>query len=564
MKKTLFLLGLAGISLVACKKETEETTQNPSNATSLSELTVPEDFNWSNSFKGRLDLTLQADDNFNTESKLIQIVDELGNVLESKKVASNKVTFYLNLPQTEGTYYAYFPSTGDKMELKGTGSAAFKVHTNLETQIEEMIKNAVPANRRKASYKKSAATNLLVNGDFSQNDFKGFYNGYNVGAWYKWNDNYTWDTENGSKAWRAKNKKYSYISQLINISSGDSVIVNTDCYASAYGNAYVGIYFYNTQGQSLGGNFHALQSGLNNSTVAEAVRSGAVQAEVILYGYNKTWFDNVTTETVSAILDADNDGVEDSQDEFPNDPSKAYTASYPTAGTQKVAFEDMWPYQGDFDFNDMVIDTRIDYTLNANSELVDAQFSITLQACGAGLNNGLAINFVDASKNPMQSSIISSVNGATIDPDNTNGIIVFNDAFAAQSSYYTNTGTGADATPEEFTFSVTFASGVSQAIIPDWYIFRTNNRGQEVHLSGFSGSAAADTQLYGTADDVNGTYKTAAGLPWAIEVTSYDSFQHPMEKVDILIAYPNFQQWATSGGLLNLDWFETPDITKIF
>lgn len=565
MKKTLFLLGVAGLFLVACKKEkAEDNSQNPSNATSLNQLKVPEDFNWSNSFKGRLDITLQSDDNFNTDGKLIQIVDELNNVLESKKVTSDNVTFYLNLPQTEGTYFVRLPSTGDKMELKGTGSATFKINTNLETEIEGMIQNAVPANRRKLSHKKSSTANLLVNGDFSQNDFKSIYSTYTVGAWYKYNDNFTWSTENGSKVWKVKNKKVGYIVQLINITSGDSVIVNMDYYASSYGNAYVGIYFNDAQGHSLGGNFYALQSGFNNSTVSEAVRTNATQAEIILYGYDKTWFDNVTTETVSAVLDADNDGVEDSQDEFPNDPTRAYTSSYPTAGSQKIAFEDMWPYQGDFDFNDMVIDSKIDYTLNADGELVDADFNITLQACGAGLSNGLAINFVDASKNPIQNAIISNVDGATIDPNNTNGLIVFNDVFAAQSTYYTNTGTGADATPEVFTFSVTFAPGVSNAIIPDYYIFKTDNRGQEVHLTGFSGTNAVDNQLYNTADDVNGTYKTSSGLPWAIEVVSYDSFQHPMEKVDIVVAYPNFQQWATSGGLLNLDWFETPDITKIF
>lgn len=450
------------------------------------------------------------------------------------------------------------------MALKGTGKAVFKLHINPTTEIEEIIKNAEPANQRKSRSKKSTATNLIINGDFGQDAFYSYPNNPTTGKWYKYDDNYTWSSENGSKVWKAKNRKSSYIGQLVDVNPGDSISVSADCYSSSYSSAYIMLFYYDSNGNYLGGKWFSLQAGINTNIVSAAIPSNASQCEVMLYAYNKSWFDNVTAETKSAITDADNDGVEDNLDEFPNDPTRAYTSSYPTAGTQKLAFEDLWPHQGDFDFNDMVIDCKVDYSLDANSNLVDAQFTISLQACGAGLRNGLAIQLVNSSRQAISNSIINSISGATQDPDNANGIIIFNDAFAAQSTYYTNTGTGADATPEDFTFTVTFNSGVSADIIPDYYIFRSNNRGQEIHLNGFSGTSAADPLLYNTGDDVNGTYKTATGLPWAIEVTSYDSFQHPLEKVDILIAYPNFQTWAESGGLSNLNWFLSPNLAKIF
>ncbi|WP_417588854.1 LruC domain-containing protein [Owenweeksia hongkongensis] len=563
MNKALSILAIASLFLASCNKnEDSKVNQNPSNATNLGSLTIPTTFNWSNSLKGNLNVTINTSNNFLTEGQRVQVIDELNNVLETTTIKGNKCSFYLNLPQTEGSYYLHSPSTGDKRQITGTGNVSFKLHTDPKIDIEGMLANATPANQRKSSSKKRTAANLLVNGDFSQNSFS---SSSDVGIWYQYNNDYTWSTENGSKVWKVKNKKDSYIQQVVNVPSGDSLIVTTDHYSSAGNQAAVLIIFYDSNSNLLQYSATYLSSGFNNSSIAKAIPTNTATATVLLYGYNKTWFDNVTAETKSAVIDADNDGVEDSQDEFPNDPNKAFTGSYPTAGTQKLAFEDSWPNQGDFDFNDMVIDSKVDYTLNANNELVDATFNITLQAAGAGLNNGLAINLVDAtSKSAIQNSIISSITGATLDPNNINGIIVFDDAFQAQSTYYTNTGTGADATPDVFTFTITFTSGTSTNLIPDFYIFRTQERGREIHLDGFSGSAAADVQLYGTQDDVNGTYKTESGLPWALEVTSYDTFQHPLEKVDILVAYPQFQSWAESGGTLNLDWFLSPSLPNIF
>lgn len=562
MNKALSILAMASLFLASCNKdEDSKANQNPSNATSLGSLTIPSTFNWSNSLKGNLNVTINAGSNFLTEGQRVQVIDELNNVLETTVIQGNKCSFYLNLPQTEGTYFLFAPSTGDKLQIEGAGNVNFKLHTDPATDIEGMLANATPANQRKSSLKKSAAANLLINGDFSSNSFS---SSNSVGGWYKHNSDYTWSNESGSKVWKVKNKKSSYIEQTFNVPAGDSLVVTTDCYASSSSSALIFVFFYDSNGYYINYTSSYLNSGFNNSSIANAIPSNATKASIILYGYNKTWFDNVTAETKSAVIDADNDGVEDSQDEFPNDPNRAFTGSYPTAGTQKLAFEDSWPNQGDFDFNDMVIDSKVDYTLNGNNELVEATFNITLQAAGAGLNNGLAINLVDGSKNEIQNSIISNVTGAAQDPNNINGIIVFDDAFQAQSTYYTNTGTGADATPEVFTFTITFASGTGTNIIPDFYIFRTQERGREIHLDGFSGTAAADTKFYGTADDVNGTYKTAAGLPWALEVTSYNTFQHPLEKVDILVAYPQFQSWAESGGTLNLDWFLSPSLLNIF
>jgi len=219
----------------------------------------------------------------------------------------------------------------------------------------------------------------------------------------------------------------------------------------------------------------------------------------------------------------------------------------------------------------MVLSNQIEYSKDADNEWVDAQYTITVDAVGAGLHNGLALVFTDGNKQSISQNIIASVSGdASLDPNVTNGIVIFDDVFAAQTakggSYYNNNGSGPSRQPDTFTFTVTFNSNAgSQTLLSDIYIFRTQDRGLEVHLDGFSGTSEANPSYFNTGDDVNGSYETESGLPWALEVVTPDkSFEHPLEKVDILVAYPQFQAWAESSGAQNQNWLDNPLVNEIF
>jgi hypothetical protein len=62
--------------------------------------------------------------------------------------------------------------------------------------------------------------------------------------------------------------------------------------------------------------------------------------------------------------DSDGDGVSDQFDDYPDDPLRAFNNFYPSEdGFGTLAFEDLWPGKGDFDFNDMVIDYSINQIL---------------------------------------------------------------------------------------------------------------------------------------------------------------------------------------------------------
>jgi len=73
----------------------------------------------------------------------------------------------------------------------------------------------------------------------------------------------------------------------------------------------------------------------------------------------------------------------------------------------------------------------------------------------------------------------------------------------------------------------------------------------------FQQTAAADLSMFNTVND-NGHYKTSNGLPWGIEIILDGQYKSPREKVDMVIAYPQFQLWATSSGTENTTWYMAP------
>ncbi|MGL5317223.1 MAG: LruC domain-containing protein, partial [Bacteroidales bacterium] len=102
--------------------------------------------------------------------------------------------------------------------------------------------------------------------------------------------------------------------------------------------------------------------------------------------------DAVQTTGFSSILrgsDYDEDGIIDYEDEYPLDGSLAYSVHYPAHGAWgSLAFEDLWPSQGDYDMNDLVCDYNIVHYLNPQNKVVRADGVIQVRASGANSQNG--------------------------------------------------------------------------------------------------------------------------------------------------------------------------------
>ena len=240
---------------------------------------------------------------------------------------------------------------------------------------------------------------------------------------------------------------------------------------------------------------------------------------------------------------------------------------YPSTGSAYRAFEDLWPAKGDYDFNDMVVKYNYEASTNAFNNVTQIDFDITLPALGASYKNGLALQILRKNGNSFTrvtgNIFESSQNGVFVDPNDPNVIIISPNVFETIPTHYRNVGDGAEGTPHNFQVSILVKESAAVSatdFVADLFLFRSTNRGLEVHMPGVMPSAAASNALFNTVDDdsQNGWYRDANNMPWAIEIISSVNWKHPLTKVPVWQAYPNFIPWVNSNGESNTNWYESP------
>ncbi len=565
MKTSNTFLTLTAVAVLAlsCSKETDTSNQfNASDATPFADLVIPQTFNWSSSIKGNVEVIIDAPSYLTTEGQLVELQDEEGNLLDEQIVANSSVAFNISRPQTEGKVFAYYPNTNEKVEITSE-----RVVFNLQDiSLDGLSSNLFQPGKKSGTKNKTQGTNMVQNGDFSSSTFPmdtALYTKLRpIGGWYARDNNATTTTVNGNHVFTSNSP-----GNKADILQGFAVDGNYmfDFEYDFAGNGGFFVLLYDINRSFIGYNtvYTSGNTGHTNFITSPTVRF------IQLFGFcaQGAWLDNVSlVETVEP--DDDGDGVPNRKDAFPNDPLRAYKTSFPTIGKQILAFEDLWPATGDYDFNDLVIENTVEFRKDADNKLVDAIVNVKVLGLGAGLSSGLGIHLLQADKQPFNTNIISALSGssAALDPDVNNGIVVFNDDRKALKPFYNNNGFGPSGAPQTFTFTITFNSNAgSQYILPDFYIYRTGERGREIHQSGFPATAAADNALIGTDSD-NGNYRTANGLPWVVEVVSPDAeyFHHPIEKVDMGEAYPKFKAWAQSNGKRYIGWMLLGKAEKLY
>lgn len=256
--------------------------------------------------------------------------------------------------------------------------------------------------------------------------------------------------------------------------------------------------------------------------------------------------------------DRDKDGVCDADDCYPDDPTKAFCNVVPT-GT--VAFEDNWPWTGDYDMNDLLMEYDYKVVTNADNQVVRVEGTYKLRATGGSNQNGFAVQF------PVDRSKVTNVTGGTLEAGQSKAVIVvFNNMRNEMRSW--NTWTHQALIPQvEYTFGfditngpalTEFGLGAYNPFI--WNNGRAGGRGFETHLPGQQPTNLANTALLGTGMDatVAGTATTYVTkntrLPWGIHIPA--RFDYPVEKIAINQAHLKFATWVQSGGTQYPDWYK--------
>ncbi len=268
--------------------------------------------------------------------------------------------------------------------------------------------------------------------------------------------------------------------------------------------------------------------------------------------------------------DTDGDGVPDVNDDYPNDPERAFDNYYPNEtefGT--FSYEDLWPGMGDYDFNDLVLDFHYHIVTNAQNLIVDIITKCHVDAVGASLNNGFGISI------PINPNRVGDITGFVQVTGNINlnakgyenghnnhTVIIFYDAINTiyNASIFNTVPGGLTIVTDTITVTAYFSNPqIALGFEPyNPFIYINQERGKEVHLKNNPPTDLVNSSYFGTFnDDSNPSegryYTTENGLPWAIETPV--SFDYPIEKADILTAYLKFVTWAQSAGQDYTNWY---------
>jgi LruC domain-containing protein len=242
-----------------------------------------------------------------------------------------------------------------------------------------------------------------------------------------------------------------------------------------------------------------------------------------------------------------------------------------TLGT--LAFEDLWPGRGDYDFNDLVVDYRFDLVAGADQRVTELRGRFVTRAVGASFRNGFgfalpvppeAVAAVEGSD--LQAGVVVTRANGTEAGQSQAVVIVYDDAsrrLRRPSGFFANTQPGAPVvTPDTIDVTVRFATPVDPGVLgaPPFnpFLIVNGRREKEVHLPDHPPTDLADASLFGTSADASRPgegrfYKTDDNRPWALHLPS--SFVYPVEKAAIEAGHLRFGAWARANGTRHADWY---------
>ena len=270
--------------------------------------------------------------------------------------------------------------------------------------------------------------------------------------------------------------------------------------------------------------------------------------------------------------DSDGDGVIDILDDHPDDPYAAFDIYTPSEiGYGTLAFEDMWPAQGDFDFNDLVVNYRVVNVMNTSNQSVRLKMDLKVAAAGATFKNGFGIelpidgDLVASVEGDQRSESIITVNDQGLEEGHGKAVIIPFDN--AQSLFGGNAIVNTRPNhikydPVSVNMIIHFTLPIDASLLNNApynpFMFIQGDRGREVHLKNYPPTSLADHSHFQTEDDLTNlgdgkTYTNEENIPWAINMIH--NFRFPTESTRIDKAYNYFNSWGRSNGASYQDWY---------
>jgi len=214
--------------------------------------------------------------------------------------------------------------------------------------------------------------------------------------------------------------------------------------------------------------------------------------------------------------------------------------AYPEKGYYYAIFEDLYPSQGDYDFNDVMLETKL--YLDGIRGGVWGTVNTTVHHVGGSLNTKIGLMFYMVKDKNEYTRIPNSqirINGNSLSETN-------------QDKPFTM-DLPASGTNFEVDYVVRDRTITTNQIWISWFIMTEQQKEwTEIHTSGFPNSSIKSFEI------PHREYLTAGNLPWGLEIVA-EKFSIPQERAFFLDVFPEFKDWAESGGVKNISWFENPN-----
>jgi LruC domain-containing protein len=254
----------------------------------------------------------------------------------------------------------------------------------------------------------------------------------------------------------------------------------------------------------------------------------------------------------------------------PEEPQEEFASYFPSeSGWATYAFEDLWPYQGDYDMNDLVLKFRVTFNSNSSNEVTGLILDYKIVASGAQSHIGAAVQLDNVAASTIESVTGQLLGGRELFTVSSSGtetgvteavIPLFNDVSVASGTGGAIFNTFKDIpeiNTENEQIVVAFNTPVAQSqMTMDSFNFfiSVNTRGYEVHLPSYLPTSRFNVELARVASLHSSDYfKYQDGMMWGLMIP--EAFYYPVENSSITEAYNYFTSWATSGGTENEDWY---------
>lgn len=264
-----------------------------------------------------------------------------------------------------------------------------------------------------------------------------------------------------------------------------------------------------------------------------------------------------------AIVDPDRPVINPGEEQYPD------VVGDPIEGT--LAFEDLWPSQGDYDMNDVVVKYSTTFTTDKDNKIVAIRDVFTPVHAGGKLKSAfgyqldMPVTAFQSVKIENGSSSAQTINGMELNQDKP-VFMLFDDIGQAVAK-------GAITVTLELKGGQSLSDATRKALYNPFICvtdkgFVPGAVRKEIHLTNYAPTSLADPYPFGRNDDKSSVdkagnpvgpyyYVTSDSHPFAIDLPTTD-YRIPDEMVKIDKFYPDFAGWVNSKGEKNKDWYLKP------